>query len=72
MKLSKLEDSHKLVTNEYLDLRLHALENRLSSEFHKEILSATRWAITIMRSLLIPFGGIVLRGPYLMLAHFKP
>lgn len=71
MKISDLEDADQIVTKQYLDLRLDAVVHQLSNEFHKEVLIATRWAVTIMSALLIAFGGLVLGGVYFMLAHYK-
>jgi hypothetical protein len=68
MKLSDIEDADKLVTKEWLDVRLLALEDRLSAQFRKELLGVVTW----MGVIMLGFATIILAGVYFLLAHYKP
>ena len=68
MKPSDIEDADTLATKRVS----HDVRVRLETMLHKEILDATIWGVGVMSGILFAFAGVVLRGVYFMLAHWKP
>jgi hypothetical protein len=65
MRLADIEDADKLVTKEYLDVRIQELEHRISDQFHKEMLGLIQW----MGGFFLGFATVILGGVYFILMH---
>jgi hypothetical protein len=68
MKLSDIEDADKLVTKDWLDVRVRALEDRIAVQFHQEMLRVLMWLVSIQVTIALGILG----GVYFMLSHWKP